>query len=79
MAGILGTGTKQDTLEICIGDTLDLLERLAEYYETPSEAAKWLRSPQGLLNNETPEKLIAQGKASELHKLWDTIDDRGFL
>lgn len=79
MAGILGSGTNQEALEICISDTLDLVERLAEYYETPEEVAKWFRSPQPLLENLTPETLIAQGRAADLNRVWDSLDAGAFI
>lgn len=72
MAGILGSGSNQEALKICISDTLDLVERLAEYYETPEDVAKW--SPQPLLENLTPEALIAQGRAADLNRAWDSLD-----
>ena len=79
MAKLLGSGKNQEALEICISDTIDLVERLSEYYETPEEVAKWFRSPQPLLNNETPEALIAQGRAIDLHRVWDSLDSGAFI
>jgi uncharacterized protein (DUF2384 family) len=64
---------------LAVNDTILLLERLTEYYETPRECLLWFRAPQPLLEDETPITLIAQGKASELHRVWDALDHGAYL
>jgi len=65
---------RADERQAIVRDTVDLLERLAEYYETPEECVKWFRSPQPLLEGALPIDLIAEGKAIELHRVWDNLD-----
>lgn len=57
-----------------ITETVLMLKRLAEYYETPEECVTWFTSPQPLINNEIPTDLIAQGRSIELYRVWDSLD-----
>lgn len=66
---------KRDTIK----DFHDLLVRIAGHYKTPEECAQWFRLPQPLINHEIPLDLIAQGRADELHRVWDRIDEGVFL
>jgi len=67
-----------DQNKILVGDAVDLFERLEEYYEF-EDAVKWFGLPQPLLGGKTPIELIAEGKATELHRLWDNLDAGAYL
>ena len=62
-----------------LSEMVILTDRLAGCYETPEEVAQWLRSPQPLLDDRMPVDLIADGKASELHRVWDSLDAGAYI
>ena len=66
-------GDHEDMRRIMINDVIDLFERLQDYYEF-EEAVKWFRLPQPLLEDKTPAELISEGRAVDLHRVWDALD-----
>lgn len=64
--------------KIMVGDVIDLFERLQDYYEF-EDAVKWFRLPQPLLEGKTPADLISQGRAVDLHRVWDNLDAGAFI
>ncbi|SMG09139.1 MbcA/ParS/Xre antitoxin family protein [Paraburkholderia susongensis] len=51
-----------------------IIERLAGVY-SPSEARRWIRTPQRLLDGATPEELIRKGRITEIMRLIDQLRD----
>jgi uncharacterized protein (DUF2384 family) len=56
-----------------------LVERLADFYNTPEEVARYLTAPQPLLGGETAIDLIAAARGDEVHRLLDQIDQGVYL
>ncbi|MFN3971256.1 MAG: antitoxin Xre/MbcA/ParS toxin-binding domain-containing protein [Gemmobacter sp.] len=59
-------------------DRRPLRQRLAEYW-TPEELDLWLDSPQRQLDGAVPRQLIAAGRAEEVHRLIDRMDEGVYL
>lgn len=68
-----------DERRIIVSDTVDMLERLAYYYETPEECVAWFRAPQPLLDGALPIDLIAQGRSSDLIRVWEAMDAGAYI
>ena len=63
-----------DIRRCAVTDTVEMLRRLTEYYETLEECLLWFESPQPLLGDKTPIELIAKGRTAELLRIWDNLD-----
>lgn len=70
---------RDEERQIIAQDFMDMIRRLTDYYETPEEIVKWFESPQPLLENRTPVALIAEGRAVDLHRVWDSIDAGAYI
>ena len=71
--------SKLEAMQIAVSDTIEIVGRLAEYYETPEEVVSWLRSPHPQLENQTAESLIATGRAYDVHRVIERLDADAYL
>jgi hypothetical protein len=66
------------TRTILVADVIDIVEQLAEFYETP-EIIQWLQSPHPQLENQTAESLIADGRAYDVHRVIQRLKADGYI
>ena len=60
-------------------DIIRMVKRLAEYYETPEEVARYLSSPHPQFGGQIVADLIAAGRGDEVLLTLDAMDTGTFL
>ncbi|MEO0720842.1 MAG: MbcA/ParS/Xre antitoxin family protein [Pseudomonadota bacterium] len=69
---------KLEAMHIVVNETLEVIGRLSEYYET-DECIRWMRSPHHQLGGETATAMIATGRVMEVCKILDRLDADGYV
>lgn len=79
MVGLLGHGQDKNALEVCLADAIDLVSRLADFFETPEEIVGWIRVPQIQWGGLTAEQMLIQGRSSEIEHALRLRESSSFM